>query len=318
MALARTRVPRYCVRPHPLHDFANAELTSLFLFATLPICLALAWRPAAVPSPAITTSVLVFSLCAVWTIHLTRATSFVWATLTATLVACQLTVSLAELGASIAIGIDAFINGVFIYGILWIVEWRASDRGLQPLATAALLLPCGLLARPVVFGCCAVLCTLAFMEARRPLLSTATLVLTPTLLCLVVILTLSTLTNQSGVAALWHRMSVSVAKDAIALDTPASLVRQLAPSFYFCIGTLISRLIQKSASTTDLLYFLLCVVLATVMFIRRVPGSPNPCDLNLIIYSGSAYLLASTPWRTALAYSLVSLLTLTGLVVALL
>ena len=80
MALARTRVPRYCVRPHPLHDFANAELTSLFLFATLPICLALAWRPAAVPSPAITTSVLAFSLCAVWTIHLTRATSFVWAT----------------------------------------------------------------------------------------------------------------------------------------------------------------------------------------------------------------------------------------------
>jgi hypothetical protein len=240
------------------------------------------------------------------------------ATLTATLVACQLIVSLAELGASIAIGIDALINGVFIYGILWIVEWRASDRGLQLLATAALLLPCGCWRGLVVFGCCAVLCTLAFMEARRPLLPTATLVLTPTLLCLVVILTLSSLTNHSGVAALWHRMSVSVAKDAIALDTPASLVRQLAPSFYFCIGTLISRLIQKSASTTDLLYFLLCVVLATVMFIRRVPGSPNPCDLNLIIYSGSAYLLASTPWRTALAYSLVSLLTLTGPVVALL
>jgi len=229
-----------------------------------------------------------------------------------------LIVVLAKSGAPIAIGIDAMINGVFVYGILWIIEWRASNRGLQPLATAALLLPCGLLARPVVFGCCAVLCTLAFIKARRPLLSTATLVLTPSLLCLVVILTLSSLTNHYGVAALWHRMSAFVAKDAIALDTPASLMRQLAPSLYFCIGTLMCRLIQKSASTTDLLYFLLCVVLAIVMFSRRVPGSLNPYDLSLIIYSGSAYLLASTPWRTALAYSLVSLLTFTGLVVALL
>jgi len=317
MALARTRVPRYYVRPHPLHSFANAELTSLFLFATLPICLALAWRPAAVPG-AITTSVLVFILCAVWNVHLSRATSFVWATLTATVVAGQLIVVLSKSGASIAIGTDAIVNGVFVYGFLWIMEWRASDRGLQPLATAALLLPCGLLARPVVFGCCAVLCTLAFMETRRPLLSTATLVLTPSLLCLVVILTLSRLTNHSGVAALGHKMSLFVAKDPITLNTPASLMRQLAPSFYFCIGTLLSRLIQKSASTTDLLYFLLCLVLATMMLAGRVPGTLNLSDLNLIIYGGSAYLLASTPSRTALAYSLVSLLTFTGLVVALL
>ena len=79
-----------------------------------------------------------------------------------------------------------------------------------------------------------------------------------------------------------------------------------------------SRLIQKAASTTDLVYFTLCVVLASVMFVRRMPGNLNPSDLNLVLYSGGAYLLASTPWRTAFAYSLVSLLTLTGLVVALL
>jgi len=85
-----------------LHSFANAELTSPFLFATLPICLALAWRPAAVPS-AITTSVLVFILCAVWNVHLSRATSFVWATLTATVVACQLIVVLAKSGARIEV-----------------------------------------------------------------------------------------------------------------------------------------------------------------------------------------------------------------------
>ena len=295
MASARTPMEKCYVQPHPLHKSAHDKIETLVLFTLVCCSVALSYAAATGSHMLSLPFGLAFILGAVWCLHLARTGSAVWSSLMAASLASQLALLFQRADVVEGASINAAINGLFAYGMLWVLDWRRTDHGLQPLATAALLLPIGMLARPALLGCFAVLCLLFFLERRRGLLSTGLLVLTPTLLSVAAVLTLSSVTNHSGVAALSHSMSTPSVMTSSPVGHFLELSREIAPTLVLCVTALVLRLMHKVAGALDIAYITLCTALAAAMVTRWAPIQVGPMDFAIVIDAGAAYLIAVTP-----------------------
>lgn len=250
------------------------------------------------------------ALVAFWSLHL-RVSGLppLWVGL---FTACMLVVWRRQSVAILAVGWtnwwSALGCAVFVYAMLCVLSTHERERGLQPLATTALILAIGVLARPpVIMGCILVSLLILFGEyrnERRPL-SSMLLLFTPVCLCWI---TLSFMNHFSSTGLLpvewrWNTSAVTAGPPFDALSEVA--FRQVAPTLILMLAILAVRLLEEKIGKPDLAFLFLSLFLGTVGTIQVMPGRLSGDDVQLILTGGCCALIALDPPARLLARLLV-------------
>jgi len=180
----------------------------------------------------------------------------------------------------------------FTYAMLWVFEEHHREAGLRSLATAALLLSIGILAKPPVLVCCGLLTLVVFFDERRRaggLLNSGLLLLTPVLLCTLGVAILRLLAVE-GVAHFDWSTGQSQPDSAL----PLSSSRQM-PSLPFCAAVLTARLLMRKTASSDLAFLFLVFFLPTLGMARWMPRPLSMLDVSTILSWAAACLLALDP-----------------------
>jgi len=296
MASVSTPRPNSSIRPRSTSRIYRRQIVVVVAILMLFVAV-LSGRHAMGPYFApVMTAVLILVSSSLWYLHL-RSVGMPesWNLLFSTLLAGQSVVWLfchpvAEIGAwQRALGC-AF----FAYAMLWVFEVHESETGLRSLATAALLLSIGILAKPPLLICCALLTLAVFFDERRQqggLLYSALLLLTPVFLCTIGILALRALAVE-GLARLdW---TIDAARFDPAPLHLYSLPWQL-PALPFCAAVFAIRLFSRKTGSADLAFLLLLVVLPTLGMAPWMPRPMLPLDITMTMKWGAACLLALDP-----------------------
>jgi hypothetical protein len=240
-------------------------------------------------------------LCAAWQYHLQRASlPWVWSGPLAVLVAATLwSVILRSAVRPASVPGVALLSGLMLYGMIWAVEVQRSRRGLQALASIALLMPLALLTRVEVLLAVVFLGVLAMLRCGRQYggyLASALLAFTPlafSVLCRLLLQQLAIATirypvwrHAVGQLATWHY-------------TPPDLSRLLpiAPLLVFAVAVLLIRMMEARTGAADFAYI---VVLASLLLelVFRSPLGPQALTGAAIVSSAlTMSLLALAPPR---------------------
>ncbi len=242
------------------------------------------------------TGVLIVISSSLWFLHLQSVgMPQSWNILFSTFLAGQSVVWLCSHPVSeIAAWQRALGCAAFAYAMLWVFELHESESGLRSLATAALLLSIGILAKPPLLICCALLTVAVFFDDRRQrggLLYSALLLLTPVFLCTIGVVVLRALAVE-GLARLDWTIDPS-RFDAAPLHLH-SLPWQL-PALPFCGAVLAIRLFSRKSGSADLAFLLLLVVLPTLGMAPWMPRPMLPLDITMTMKWGAACLLTLNP-----------------------
>ena len=240
-----------------------------------------------------TAALLTLFGCSFWYLHL-QAGGFPdsWSVIFPSLLAAQLLIGFTHrLKPHAAAWEGALGCAAFAYAMLWIFNTQKHDAGLQSVATAALMLSIGILAKPPVLIACAVLSLAVFFEESRRLggfLRSAVLLLTPLLLCVVAVAVLRALAIDA-----FRTWAVNSHPDPAPLRI-SSLAKQF-PALPFCASVLTSRLFMRKIGNPDLAFLFLLVVLPTFGAAPWMPIPMSMLDISMIICWGAACLLALDP-----------------------
>ena len=271
-----------------------ALLTCLFLFCALP------WLHGHVGhwlGPT-TTAFIMLMACGCWTVHLHRGgLPRTWSWLFAALLAGQWIATLMHQLTPVPVRwLSALGCGVFVYAMLWVFATHERDPGLRSLATVALLLSVGVLAKPAVLIACALLALCFFLEEGRSVggvLASVLLLLTPVFLCVLTLITLNALIAGSFAHVEWIGPTTI---DSSLLPMP-SQVHKL-PIAWFGLSVVLARLFARQGGLSDLAYVALTTFVATAGVAHWMPDRISTLDLSLVIAGGAAILLALDPPRT--------------------
>jgi hypothetical protein len=227
----------------------------------------------------------------------------------AALLACQLILpSIYSSAIPASAWLGALGCGIFVYAMLWVAAVHECEPGLQPLATIALLLSIGVLAKPAVAIACAILSALSFFRSRRKFggfLNSTLLLITPAMLCAFAFLALKALTTTAFRGTFPQAMTGHLSQNSGPLDL--SMLIQESQSLWFSLAVLLSRFFERKTGISDVSYFILIAFLSTAGAAHWMPSALSQIDIQLIVYAGAACLLAlSPPKRT---YCLVLLYT---------
>jgi len=182
----------------------------------------------------------------------------------------------------------------FTYAMLWVFEVHNREAGLRALATAALLLSIGILAKPPVLICCALLTLAVFFDERRRtgrLWHSMLLLLTPVLLCTVGVAILHALAVEGVADLAWTVDHNRLDPSPLHLS---SLARQI-PALPFCAAVLTTRLLMRKTASPDLAFLFLLLALPTLGMAPWMPKPLSIMDVSMIISWGAACLLALDP-----------------------
>ena len=190
--------------------------------------------------------------------------------------------------------------GLFVYALLWVSAMHEGDPGLRPLATIALLLSIGVLAKPAVAISCALLSILFLFRSRGRFggfANSILLLITPAMRCALAFLTVNFLVARDTHGAIFQStLSYPVQSEGtIGLD----LLSREAPFLWFPIAVLLSRLFERKTGMVDCSYFMLVSFLSTVGMAHWMPSALTPMDIHMIVYAGAACLLAMAPPKRA-------------------
>lgn len=192
---------------------------------------------------------------------------------------------------------SALGGAAFSYAMLWAFGLHDRDAGLRSLATAALLLSIGILAKPPLLICCVLLTLAIFFAPRtdehRPagLFNTFLLLLTPALLCAAAVMFLRTLAFEGFTLLTFRAASTSI--DAAPLHV-TSLDRQL-PALAFCAAVLTARLLMRKTGSADLAILIMLIFLPTLGMAPWMPLPLSLLDISMILSWSVASLLALDP-----------------------
>ena len=235
------------------------------------------------------------ALCALWAWHMLAAgMGGVWSFLYAGTLATACILSLQEpMNQTLPEWLHAFGCGIFVYAMLWAFSLYERKGGIQPLATAALVLAFGMLAKPVLLILCVLFCAIGFFPERRLAGGLGKLLLllyTPLLLCLFSLALLGYL-YHGGILKSWW--TVAPPAEIARLHISCSL-HDLWP-LAFGLVTILGRLIAGKSGRPDLLYLLIVILLVDLRFVPWIPNQPNPLDFSVMLVCGAACLLATAP-----------------------
>jgi len=193
---------------------------------------------------------------------------------------------------------SALGSGLFVYLMVWVFGMHEREKGLQGLATAALALSIGMLARPPVILGCVLLSLILFVDERRSwgsALSSLLLLLTPVLLCAVLLGFLSYFWPGGVLSTLWN---LGTTGNGGATNGEggysADLLRETA-TFIFVAGILAVRLFERRSGKTDLALVFLMLTICAVGGRPWMPGRLSADEVRFILTCGAASLLASSP-----------------------
>ena len=201
--------------------------------------------------------------------------------------------------------------GIFVYLMLWTFAAYEQEGSLQPLATGALLLSAGILAKPAVGLSCTMLSSSFFLvRSRRHAAGTigfALLMFTPAALCVVSLALLSTAGGRAfgshlGELALFHPHAAGVSRAA---DPALSVC--LRSGVAFALAATVTRVAEATAGSVDKAYGLLLLLVITAGRAQWMPVPLNTADIAMVAYGGGAMLVALSPPRAWLGRLLLSL-----------
>jgi hypothetical protein len=199
-------------------------------------------------------------------------------------------------------------SGLFVYCMLWVSAVYVCEPGLQPLATLALLLSIGILAKPALAIACALLSILFFFHTRRKfggITGYVFLLFTPAILCTLAYFTLNFLITGSPQEAVAHNGIFSVTGWTERFDW--QLMAREYSVILFPLGVLLVRLLESRAGASDISYLMLLAFLTTVGVAHWMPQALSALDIRIIVYAGAACLLALAPPQKTLCRALVLL-----------
>jgi len=192
--------------------------------------------------------------------------------------------------------ISALGCGLFVYAMVWIYAMHEREPGLQPLATAALVLSIGVLAKPAVVAACACLSLAVFLDERRHVggwWRSTLLILTPVLLCAGLLEVLDSLWAGGLVRLIWGTTQPS-SSESTNLWSIAGLARE-GHLLLFPLGILASQLLEGRTRKTAIAYLFLIAFVAAIGTASWMPHRLTLEDLTMIIVAGACSLLALDP-----------------------
>jgi hypothetical protein len=178
--------------------------------------------------------------------------------------------------------------------MLWVFELHDRDAGLRSLATAALLLSIGILAKPPLLICCALLALAVFYDDHRPadgIVNSLLLLLTPVLLCTLAVFLLRALAAEGLVPVDWTIGRAHL--DAAPLHL--SLLARQIPALAFCASVLAARWLMRKTGSSDLAIVIMLIFLPTFGMARWMPMPLSLLDVSMIVSWGAACLMALDP-----------------------
>lgn len=184
--------------------------------------------------------------------------------------------------------------GVFVYAVLCVLSAYEQKRGLQPLATIALVLAIGVVAKPPVIVGCILVSLMIFIDERlrtEGLLSPLLLLFTPIGLCGVSLGIMNHFSSGGFFLAEWNW---NLTESALDLHT-VELLHVGSGTLLFLLAVLGVRLLEKKAGTPDLGLVILYLFLGLVGTMRGIPGRLSVEDLRLILTCGGCALLGVAP-----------------------
>jgi hypothetical protein len=239
--------------------------------------------------------------CGLWRMHLRmEGIKRGWSLLCGFLLAiCSAFAAFEHPTVSVVQWLHALGCGVFAYAMLWVINMHEKESGLQAIATAALVLSIGLIARPSVLILCILLSIIFFFEDRRlagSIGGSFLLLTTPMMLCIVSLIGLSFIYYGSLAGLSWFTpQSFKPSLPHIEL-----VPRELWPAG-LGIAILLGRVAANKSGRSDLAYLSLIFVLPALSAVQWIPDPITLLDLSAIMVCGAACLIALQPPRTVLA-----------------
>jgi hypothetical protein len=203
--------------------------------------------------------------------------------------------------------------GVFVYAMIWVYAAHEREPGLQPLATAALVLSIGMAAKPAVVAGCACLSLAVFIDQRREVggwWRSTLLLLTPVLLCAAFLGILNTLWSGGLVSMMWGANSSELTGTRLWSLTGLAGAAHI---LWFPLGVLVGQLLEGKAPKTALAYLFLVVFVGAIGTAGWMPHRLTAEDVIMVVVAGACSLLALDPPR----HWFCRLLTLAGMGMAL-
>lgn len=236
--------------------------------------------------------------CILLSLHLeTRSYPWYWRSPLIVLFGCNILIPFAvHLNIPSVAWFGALGSGLFVYCMLWVASVYANKPGLQPLATLALLLSIGILAKPAVAISCALLCALLFAYARRNwggVTNSVLLLFTPAILCMLAYFLLNLLVTGFPQTDAAHSEVIPATGWMKRFDWHPLF--QIYPMIWFPIGVLLARAIERKTDICDASYLMMLAFLSTVGIAYWMPESLSALDIQLVVYAGAFCLLALAP-----------------------
>lgn len=187
---------------------------------------------------------------------------------------------------------------VFVYAMLCVLSTHECERGLQPLATTALILAIGVLARPpVIMGCILVSLLILVGEWRneRSPVSSMLLLFTPVCLCSIFLRFMNHLSSSGLLPAAWS-LDTSAATGGPPFDAlSTAALRHTVPTLLLMLAVLAGRFLEQKVGKPDMAFLFLSLFLGIVGTMQAMPGRLSVDDLRLILMGGCCALIALAP-----------------------
>jgi hypothetical protein len=187
--------------------------------------------------------------------------------------------------------------GLFVYAMIWVYAAHEREPGLQPLATAALVLSIGVMAKPAVVAGCVSLSLVLFIDQRRHVggwWRSLLLLLTPVFLCAGLLAILNSLW-AGGLTNLMWDARVPGGMGA----TLWSFTGFAGEAHLLCVplALLVSELLEGKARRTVLAYLFLIMFVGAIGTAAWMPYPLSLADLTMVVVAGGCALLALNPPR---------------------
>ena len=287
----------------------SAALTLLLAGATMAV---LPHAPVGV-----TTLVILAVLCTAWQSHLERASlPWKWSGPLAVLVtALVLSITLHIPAHPARLRAGALLSGLLLYAMIWALAGQNSRRGLQALASVALLMPFALFTRPPILLAALFLVFLAMFGCGRKYggyLQSALLVFTPVVLCIVVALALRHLAIATVRFPLWRLHLFSSSSWHFA---PLDGLRLLpmAPILVLAFAVLLIRAVKGKSGAADFAYLALLICMLAGVLLHPTGEARATSEIEIAICAGGMSLISVAPprrWPFRALMFLVSLIAL--------
>jgi hypothetical protein len=252
---------------------------------------------------AVSAAIIVLStilICALWCMHLSvqAASSYLRYLLTALLGYLIVSPVIERPSLAASDYLAALGCGVFVYIMLWVADVHKAESSLRPVATLALLLSVGILAKPAVAMSCVLVSLVFFIASRRNLggaMNSALLMFTPAALCMTAFFVLKALAAGTVVSATPPLLRPQpIASPASAWFNLLTLSR-IPVVLWFAAGVLLIRAFRRESGFSDLAYLIVIAFLSTAGVAHWMPDALSTTDIRMVAYGGACCLFAMTP-----------------------